>query len=161
MRVKPGPGQESVWDYPRPPLVQPTAKHIEVVFGGMVIADTTRALRVLEAGHAPVYYIPLEDVVDGVLVPGDRIAYREYRGEIRYFHVSYGGLEAFEAAAVPIKPGVGYEQLAQHVAFYARAMDECRVDGEVVAPQPGPYYAGWITSDIVGPFKGEPGTGDW
>lgn len=158
--TRPGPGQESVWDYPRPPVIQPTGKHVEVVFAGRLIADTDRALRVLETGHPPVYYIPLEDVVTEVLVPGNRVAYREFRGEIRYYHVSDVGLEALEAAAMPITPEPGYEALLGHVAFSARAMDECRVDGEIVVPQPGPYRAGWITSDIVGPFEAGSGASE-
>ncbi|MRS11869.1 MAG: DUF427 domain-containing protein [Actinobacteria bacterium] len=158
--VKPGPGQESVWDYPRPPAVEFTNSHIEVVLGGRLIADTTRAFRVLETGHPPVYYIPFEDVAEGVLVPGDRVTYREFRGEARFFHVSVPGLEAFEAAKMIIAPGPGYESLDGYVAFFARAMDECRVDGEVVTPQPGPYYAGWITSKVVGPFDSGGGADD-
>ncbi len=160
-RVKPGPGQESVWDYPRPPLVQATAKHIEVDFGGEIIAETTRALRVLETSHPPVYYIPLEDVVAGALAPSGRATYCEFKGEARYYDVIAGDMRAADAAWIYAEPSPGYEALMGRVAFSPREMDECRVDGEIVRPQPGSFYGGWITSDIVGPYKGEPGTGDW
>ena len=160
-RERPGPGQESVWDYPRPPLVEPTTRHIEVVFGGVVIADTRRALRVLETSHPPVYYIPLADVVDGVLLSSGRATYCEFKGEACYFNVSVEERTAEDAAWTYERPATGFEVLSKHVAFYPGAMDECRVDGEVVRQQPGSFYGGWITSDVVGPFKGEPGTGGW
>jgi len=159
-REKPGPSQESVWDYPRPPIVEPTSRHIEVVFAGKVIADTTRALRVLETSHPPTYYIPLEDVVEGSLAPSGRATYCEFKGEARYHDVSAAGRCAPEAAWMFERLAPGYESLAGRVAFYARAMDECRVDGETVRAQPGEYYGGWITADVVGPFKGDPGTND-
>lgn len=155
-REKPGSGQESVWDYPRPPLVEPTAKHIEVVFGGTTIADTTRALRVLETSHPPVYYIPLGDIDRGVLLSNGHATYCEFKGEACYFDVSVDGRTAEDAAWTYEKPSPGFEALRGHVAFYPRPMDECRVDGEVARPQPGAFYGGWITSDVVGPFKGEP-----
>lgn len=161
VRIKPGPDQESVWDYPRPPLVQPTPKHIEVVFGGDVIAETTHALRVLETSHPPVYYIPLEDVTVGSLVPSGRSTYCEFKGEARYYDVCAGGVRAPAAAWTYADPSPGYRDLTGRIAFAPGDMDECRVDGEVVRPQPGSFYGGWITSDIVGPYKGEPGTNGW
>jgi uncharacterized protein (DUF427 family) len=159
--VKPGPGQESVWDYPRPPVIQPTDRQLEVVFGGRTIAATSRGMRVLETSHPPVYYFPVEHVVPGVLVPGDRASYCEFKGEARYFSVVVDGSRADDAAWNFAVPTPGYEQLLGYVAFYPDKMDECRVDGEVVRPQPGLFYGGWITSDIVGPFKGEQGTSGW
>jgi len=160
-RVRPGPEQESVWDYPRPPVVESTSRHIEVVFAGTVIADTRHALRVLETSHPPGYYIPLEDVLADVLTASGRATYCEFKGEARYQDVRAGGRCAPDAAWIYDNPAAGYEVLAGHVAFYPQAMDECRVDGEVVKPQPGSYYGGWITADVVGPFKGDPGTGGW
>lgn len=156
-RVRPGPGQESVWEYPRPPVVLPETRVIEVAFGGLVIARTERALRVLETGHAPVYYIPLEDVQPGVLAPGDRVSYCDFKGEARYHHVVAEGHRAVEAAWVYARPRRGYEALAGHVAFYAAPMDRCVVGGEVATPQPGTFRGGWVTSDVVGPFIGQPG----
>lgn len=160
-RVRPGPGQESVWDFPRPPVIEHSSRHIEVVFGGEVIADTTQALRVLETSHPPVYYVPVEAVAEGVLSASGRATYCEFKGEARYHDVCVGGQCAHEAAWTYDAPAPGYELLAGYVAFYPQLMDECRVDGEAVRPQPGSYYGGWITSDVVGPFKGDPGTNGW
>jgi len=156
-RVRPGPGQESVWEYPRPPVVTPETRTIEVVFGGLTIALTTRALRVLETGHAPVYYIPLEDVQPGALASGDRLTYCDFKGEARYQHVIVGERCATEAAWSYATPRPGYESLAGHVAFYAEPMDRCLVGGEIATPQPGTFRSGWVTADVVGPFIGEPG----
>ena len=160
-KVEPGPGQESVWEYPRPPLVQSTDRHIEVILGGETIADTRRAVRLLETSHPPVYYIPLDDVRPGVLQPSGRASYCEFKGEACYYRVSCGAAVRDDAAWAYATPAAGYEELAGRVAFYPAKMDECRVDGEVVLAQPGDYYGGWITSDVVGPFKGEPGTSGW
>lgn len=160
-RVKPQPGQESVWDYPRPPIVEPTQRHVEVFFGGELIADSVRAVRVLETSHPPVYYVPIEDVRADVLEPTGHASYCEYKGEATYYRVIVGEAVSEDAAWGYAHPAAGYEQLAGRAAFYASKVDECRVDGEVVRPQPGGYYGGWITSDVVGPFKGEPGTTNW
>lgn len=154
---RPGPGQESVWDYPRPPLVQPSSHHIEVIFAGTKIADSRRTLRILETSHPPVYYIPLRDIMPEVLEASSRVSYCEFKGEARYYRVRVGDTVAEDAAWTYETPAYGYEELADHVAFYPQLMDECRVDGEVALPQPGRFYGGWITSDIVGPFKGDPG----
>lgn len=154
-RTKPGPGQESVWDYPRPPMIQETDQHVEVVFAGEIIADTTRALRVLETSHAPAYYIPAEDVRLDLLSPGDHVRYNEFKGEAHYFRVSLGAMSAEDAAWSYTMPASGYERLLDHYAFFPDLVDECRVDGEVVRPQPGGHYGGWVTSAIVGPFRGE------
>ena len=159
--TRPGPGQESAWDYPRPPLVQTTDRHLEVVFAGMTIAETTRGLRVLETSHPPVYYFPIEDVRDEILRPTARASYCEFKGEARYYSVVCGERRIDDAAWGYESPKPGYRELAGYVAFYPALMDECRVDGEIVRPQPGAFYGGWITSDIVGPFKGEPGANGW
>jgi uncharacterized protein (DUF427 family) len=150
-----------VWDYPRPPAIEPTSQHVEVVFAGRIVADTTRALRVLETSHAPVYYIPVEDVTEGVLACSGHATYCEFEGEAHYHDVRLGEQCAPDAAWTIDSPSAGYEALAGRVAFFPRLMDECRVDGEAVRPQPGTHYGGWITSDVVGPFKGDPGTSDW
>lgn len=156
-----GHSPESVWDYPRPPIVQATDRHVEVVFCGTTIADSTRSRRVLERSHPPVYYIPIDDVRSDVLKSSGRATYCEFKGEACYYDVSCGGQTVEDAAWIYESPAPGYEDIAGYVAFYPGKMDECRVDGEVVQPQPGEYYGGWITSDITGPFKGEPGTHSW
>lgn len=156
-RVKPGPGQESVWEYPRPPVVQPEPREVEVILAGSTIARTKNALRVLETGNAPVYYVPSEDVLTGALLPADRVSYCDFKGEACYYHVISGDQRVAEAAWTYSAPRPGYEMLADHIAFYPAAMDRCVVGGEVATPQPGAFRGGWVTSDVVGPFIGEPG----
>ena len=160
-RVEPGPGQESVWDYPRPPRVESTSKRIRVVFNGVVIADTVEAQRVLETSHPPVYYIPPKDIRMEYLVGAPGGTFCEWKGHARYYSVVVGERKAERAAWCYPDPAKGYESIRGHVAFYAGAMDKCTVDGERVTPQPGGFYGGWITKEIVGPFKGEPGTAGW
>jgi len=160
-RVTPGPGQESVWDYPRPPRVEDTSKHIQVVFNGVVIAETGRAVRVLETSHPPVYYIPPQDIKMEHLRPASRSSYCEWKGRAAYYTLSVGEKQAENAAWYYPDPTPGLEAIEGHLAFYPHLMDACYVDGERVQAQAGGFYGGWITSDIVGPFKGEPGTWGW
>jgi uncharacterized protein (DUF427 family) len=152
---------ESVWKYPRPPRLEPADRHIEVVFAGEVIADTRRALRVLETSHPPVYYIPPQDVRTDLLVPSARHTYCEFKGEASYWTVTLGERTSPDAAWSYPQPNPSYSQLRNYLAFYAGRVDECRVDGEKVQPQAGDFYGGWITAGITGPFKGGPGTNDW
>ena len=159
--LQPGEGQESVWDYPRPPRVEPRSERIVVTCAGQVIVDTTDAVRVLEKSHPPVYYLPITDFAAGVLVPVDGTTFCEFKGQARYFNVAVGDVVARRAAWSYPRPSSGYELLADRVALYPSKMDSCTVDGEVVTPQEGDFYGGWITSNIVGPFKGAPGTMSW
>ncbi len=159
--ISPGPGQESVWDYPRPPRVEPTGKHVRVICNGRVVADTRRALRVLETAGAPVYYLPPEDVDEALLVPIGRRTLCEWKGWAHYFDVVVEEARAYQAAWSYPDPVPGYEIIRGYFAFYAARMDRCTVDGEVVRPQPGGFYGGWVTDDIVGPIKGEPGSEHW
>jgi uncharacterized protein (DUF427 family) len=159
--ITPGPGQESVWDYPRPPRVEQTEARIVVRLGGAVIADTRSALRVLETSHPPVYYVPASDFVAGALTPTGGSSMCEYKGQARYFDVRGGGRTATHAAWAYPTPWAGYATLVDHVAVYPTEMDSCEVDGERVVPQPGDFYGGWVTSRVVGPFKGAPGTLGW
>ena len=153
---------ESVWDYPRPPRVERSPKRIRVVLGGSVVADSTRTWRVLETSLPPVYYVPLEDVADGALEPsGGNTTFCEWKGTASYFDVLGGERRVERGAWRYPAPRAGFEQLEDCVAFYARPMDECTVDGEAVQAQEGRFYGGWITSDISGPFKGGPGTEGW
>jgi uncharacterized protein (DUF427 family) len=153
---------ESVWEYPRPPRVEPSGRRVRVVLGGETIVDTRRAHRVLETSHPPVYYVPFEDVLPGALVAsGGRETDCEWKGLASYFDVLARGIREERAAWTYHEPRPGYESIRDTVAFYPGRMDACFVDDERVEPQPGEFYGGWITSEIVGPFKGAPGTWGW
>jgi uncharacterized protein (DUF427 family) len=160
-RQEPQPGQESVWDYPRPPRVEPVSKRIRVVFSGETIADTQRAYRVLETSHPPVYYIPPEDVRMAYFIKTSRWTVCEFKGAATYWTIRINRTVADNAAWSYATPSPGYEAIKNYVAFYASKMDACYVDDEQAMPQEGDFYGGWITSDIVGPFKGAPGTWGW
>jgi len=152
---------ESVWSYPRPPRVEPTARHLRVVFGGQTVAETRRGLRVLETASPPTYYFPPDDVVAGLLRPSGYQTVCEWKGRADHFDLVVGDRVSARAAWSYATPRPGYEPLAGHVAFYPARVDEATVDGELVRSQPGGYYGGWITHEIVGPWKGEPGTEGW
>ena len=156
-----GPGQESVWDYPRPPALEPVTRRLRVVLGGAVIADTTRGWRVLETSHPPNYYLPLDDVVTGAVERTKGASFCEFKGRAHYFTVTGGGVVADEAAWGYDEPSEAFAPLRDHVAFYASKMDACFVDDEQVTAQPGGFYGGWITADVTGPFKGIPGSLGW
>lgn len=160
-RVPPGPGQESVWDYPRPPRVERTPAGIEVRFGGQLIVSTVDAVRVLETSHPPVYYLPIADFAPGVLVPVEGTTSCEFKGAASYFDVVAGSARSSRGAWTYPTPVRGYEDLATRVAVYPFRMDSCSVDGEEVRAQEGDFYGGWITAAIVGPFKGGEGTWGW
>ncbi len=155
------PGQESVWDYPRPPRLEPVPDRLRVVFDGMTIAETVRGWRVLETSHPPSYYLPPGDIMPGALAPAGGDAFCEWKGQAVYFDVVGTLRRASRAAWAYPHPTGAFAALAGHVAFYAGAMDACFVGEERVTPQPGGFYGGWITPAIVGPFKGEPGTMGW
>ena len=159
--ISPGPGQESVWDYPRPPRLEPTTKHIRVVFNGVTVAETRRAWRVLETSHPPVYYIPPQDIRAEYLKPGAGRSFCEWKGEARYVTLEVNDRRAENVGWFYPNPTPAFAAIRDHIAFYAAPMDSCTVDGECVTPQPGGFYGGWITADVVGPFKGEPGTMGW
>ena len=153
---------ESVWDYPRPPRVEPSSEHVEVVLGGTVVAATDRSWRVLETSHPPTYYLPPEAFADGVLRPvqGGH-TWCEWKGEASYLDLVTGDRVAHRAAWTYLHPASGFEDIAGPIALMPGLVDRCTVDGEVVEPQPGGFYGGWITSRVVGPFKGGPGTRGW
>ena len=159
--VQPGPGQESVWDYPRPPRVESSTERIVVRLGGVAIADTTSAVRVLETSHPPVYYIPGADFVPGALTPTSGSSMCEFKGRASYFDVHGGDTTVPRAGWTYPTPEPGFAELLDRVAIYPGQMDSCEVAGETVHAQAGDFYGGWITSKVVGPFKGEPGTLGW
>lgn len=160
-RIPPGPGQESVWDYPRPPRLENVCKRIVVVLGGVTIAETTAAMRVLETSHPPVYYLPPQHIDMNCLRATSGGSVCEWKGRAQYFDVAAGGQTAVRAAWSYPDPTPSFRPIKDYIAFYPGLMDACLVDGEPVRPQPGGFYGGWITADIVGPFKGEPGTWNW
>lgn len=156
-----GPGQESVWQYPRPPRLEPTSKRIEVVFAGTTIADTRRAWRVLETSHPPVYYLPADAVRRDLLVQTPRTSFCEWKGRATYWTVVVGDQQAIDAAWSYHTPYSEFAPIRDCFAFYAGRLEACYVDGEAVTPQPGGFYGGWVTRDVCGPFKGEPGSAGW
>ncbi len=162
-RVAPGPGQESVWDYPRPPRVEPVPERLRVVVDGVVVAETTRGFRVLETAGAPVYYFPPEDVRMDLLRPSPHRSMCEWKGAAAYHrYVGASGERVIDDVAWSYpEPSPGYEGLRDHLAFYAGRVDEAWVGDERATPQPGGFYGGWVTSRIVGPIKGEPGSYGW
>ncbi|MET4703990.1 DUF427 domain-containing protein [Frigoribacterium sp. UYMn621] len=159
--LTPGPGQESVWDYPRPPRVEATTDRIRIRFGGATIVDTTDAVRVLETSHPPVYYLPRSAFPAGSLEKAPGASFCEFKGAAKYVTVRGGSARAESAGWYYPTPSPGYELLLDRVAVYPSAMDSCEVAGETVTAQAGDFYGGWITSRVVGPFKGEPGTMGW
>lgn len=164
--IRPGPGQESVWDYPRPPACVPSTESIEITLGGLVIASTTRSWRVLETSHPPTYYLPRESFGPGVLRPADGSSFCEWKGEAAYYDLvaqqqDAAPVVAARAAWTYPLPTPGFSALQGMVAVMPAAVDRITVDDEVVQPQEGGFYGGWITSKVVGPFKGIPGSWGW
>lgn len=157
----PGPGQESVWDYPRPPRLEVFTGSITVELGGEVVASTRTGFRVLETSHPPTYYLPADSFTDGVLRPAAGSSWCEWKGAASYFDLVSTRRTASSAAWTYLNPTRGFEALAGAVAVMAASVDRCTVNGETVLPQPGGFYGGWITSWVVGPFKGIPGSAGW
>ena len=153
--------KESVWDYPRPPRVEQSSKQIRVVFNDTTIAETSKAFRVLETSHPPVYYIPPGDVQQRLLSRSDHQSYCEFKGLATYYTLKVNDKVSENAAWSYLNPSIGYESIKDYVAFYPGRIDACYFDGERVQPQEGDFYGGWITADIEGPFKGGPGTAGW
>jgi uncharacterized protein (DUF427 family) len=159
--IKPQPGQESVWDYPRPPRLETSRKRIQVVFNRIILADSQRTQRVLETSHPPVYYIPLEDIQQQYLISTNKQSFCEWKGVASYYTIKVGEKEAVDAAWYYPNPTSAFAAIQNYVAFYPSRMDVCYVDEEQVTAQAGDFYGGWITQDIVGPFKGSAGTWGW
>jgi uncharacterized protein (DUF427 family) len=151
---------ESVWDYPRPPALEPCDRHVRVVLGETTIAESDRALRVLETAGPPTIYLPPDDVRVDCLRPTEGHTVCEWKGRASYFDVASEGEIAERAAWTYTDPKERYAELADRLAFYPARL-ECYLDEERVRPQPGEFYGGWISDEIVGPFKGEPGSEGW
>ncbi len=153
--------KESVWEYPRPPRVEPVSAHILVEHNGVTVASTNDAVRVLETSHPPTYYLPMVDFTEGVLEPVSGTSFCEFKGTASYFDLVIAGQRISRGAWTYENPSKGFETLAGKVALYASRVDHCQVGEEVVIPQDGDFYGGWITSNLEGPFKGAPGTLGW
>ncbi len=156
-----GPGQESVWDYPRPPRLERSDTPIRIVLGGVTIVDTDHSWRVLETSSPPVHYLDPGDFIDVVLQPAAGESWCEWKGRASYYDLAAGGSVARQAAWCYRAPTPPFAPLAGWVAVYPGRVDACYLDGEPVRAQPGDFYGGWITSRVTGPFKGDPGTLGW
>jgi uncharacterized protein (DUF427 family) len=152
---------ESVWSYPRPPALGPCERRVRIELGGVTIADSSRALRVLETSHPPTIYVPPQDVATAYLAPVARTSFCEFKGVASYFDLRVGDREEREVAWAYPDPSERFVALRDHVAVYPGRMDACWLDDERVQAQPGDFYGGWITADLEGPFKGAAGTGGW
>jgi uncharacterized protein (DUF427 family) len=160
-RIEPGPGQESVWDYPRPPRLERTGHRLVVVFNGVTIADSTKGYRVLETSQPPAYYLPPGDVALEHLDRSTTATFCEWKGSATHNSVTVNGRSSADAAWSYIRPTDQFADIAGYLAFYPQRVDECYVDDELVQPMEGSFYGGWITAKIVGPFKGGAGTAHW
>jgi len=152
---------ESVWDYPRPPRVEPDDRTVRVVHRDLVIAESANAVRVLETSHPPAFYLPPEDVNMEYLTPGRGRSICEWKGNAEYWDLIVGNDTVPNAAWSYPEPLPAYTTLAGWLSFYPGRVDKCTVAGEAVTPQEGGFYGGWITSEIEGPFKGAPDTSGW
>lgn len=158
---KPRPGQESVWDYPRPPRLEEFKGSITIELGGVTIASTTAAWRVLETSHPPTYYLPASSFIEGSLRTADGSSWCEWKGQASYFDLVSPQRVASRAAWTYVSPTRGFTAIAGALAVMPALVNRCTVDGEEVVPQPGGFYGGWITSLVAGPFKGVPGSMGW
>ena len=155
------PGQESVWDYPRPAITEPTTRHIQIIHRGVILADSRSAWRTLETSHPPTYYIPRVDVVVEHLTPNPHRSMCEWKGQARYFDIMAGDDRIDAGAWSYSKPTGSFAGITDAIAFYPDPLDQCLVDGELITPQPGQFYGGWISQYEAGPFKGGPGSRFW
>ena len=160
-RTKPSTGQESVWDFPRPPRLEKVGARLRVIFCDQTIADTTSGYRLLETSHPPIYYIPPNDIAQQYLLGASGSSWCEFKGHAKYWSLHVNGLTAENAAWSYPATSAAFIEIAGYLAFYASRVDQCWVDGERVQAQVGDFYGGWITSRIVGPFKGGAGTRGW
>ncbi len=164
--IEPGPGQRSVWDFPRPPAIEPVGADVSAEFGGVVVASSKRCVRVLETSHPPVYYFPPEDVRTDLMRPSRKSSsFCEWKGRAQYFDLeapTKDGVRRAEAVAFAYPdPTDLFAAYADWISFYCGPLDACFVGDERAEPQPGEFYNGWITGEFVGPFKGEAGSMGW
>ena len=150
-----------MWSYPRPAIAVPSPARIVIRHGGRTIADTGSSIRTLETSHPPTYYIPLSDIAPESLHRAGGSSFCEWKGVATYWDVVIGQQRLPRVGWSYPEPTAAFEILRDHLAFYAAPFDQCTVDGDVVIPQAGPFYGGWITHRLAGPFKGGPGTQGW
>jgi uncharacterized protein (DUF427 family) len=155
------PGQESVWNYPRPAVAEPSTRRVRIEHRGVLVADTTRAVRTIETSHPPTWYVHPADIAPGLLRRSPRHSFCEWKGVADYWHLAIGDELLSDIAWSYPDPTPAFTLLRDHIAFYAAPLDHCSIDGEQVRPQPGGFYGGWITNDLAGPFKGVPGSMGW
>ena len=160
-KIKPGPGQESVWDYPRPPRMELVTKTVKIMVDGQVLAQSQRSQRVLETSHPPVYYLPPDDIAMELLTATSKKTFCEWKGLAHYYNFEFDGNVIADVGWAYAQPTRGFESIQHYLAFYPSRVEACFVGDEQVQAQAGDFYGGWITKDIVGPFKGEPGTWGW
>jgi uncharacterized protein (DUF427 family) len=158
--VEPGPGQESVWDYPRPPVILADTRLVQVRLGDILVAESRAARRVLETASPPTFYLPPGSMQFDCLRPDTGSSFCEWKGSARYFSICAGRQCVAHAAWSYPDPFAEFTVIRDYLAFYPDRL-ACYVDGEPVRAQAGGFYGGWITDEIVGPFKGEPGTSGW
>jgi uncharacterized protein (DUF427 family) len=154
-------GRLRVADFPRPPAIEPERRMIVIVLGGVTIAETRAAWRILETTHPPTYYLPPDAFVPGSVLIGQRRSHCEWKGTATYVTLHGGRKTEVDAGWFYPDPTPPYAALRGHIAVYAGRMDACYVGEERVTPQPGGFYGGWITPELIGPFKGAPGTEWW
>jgi uncharacterized protein (DUF427 family) len=156
--IPPQPGQESVWDYPRPAILQDTDKHLRIICQGIILAETTQGKRVLETSHPPGYYFPPQDIKLEYLIETSKKGLCEWKGLYEYCDIKIGDKHIPNSAWRYLNTTPNFAALQGYYSFFPGLMDACYVNDELVTPQAGDFYGGWITTDIVGPFKGSPGT---
>lgn len=149
-----------MWDFPRPPQLAPDTREVVVRWGELEVARTRRAVRVLETGHPPSFYLPWGDVARHLLQPGEGGSFCEWKGPAHYWSLVQGDRRLVGVAWSYPEPLAGAEALADCIAFYPSNL-HCTVDDQPVSPQPGGFYGGWITPELAGPFKGAPGSQAW
>jgi len=160
--ITPQAGQESVWDYPRPPRLERSPEQLKIIFNNLIIADTRNAYRILETSHPPVYYLPPTDIrLEYLHLSDQKSSFCEWKGFADYYNIEVNNKQITNAAWFYNDPTAKFAEIKNYVAFYPALMDACYVGEQLVTPQPGEFYGGWVTDNIVGPFKGEPGSWGW
>ena len=159
--IPPQLGQESVWDYPRPPRLEAVSKKVTIIYNGVTICETYQAQRVLETSHPPSYYLPPGDIQMQYLQISPQSSFCEWKGRATYYTLTVGDRQLINIAWSYLEPTVNFAAIKDYLAFYVHPMDACYVGEDLVTPQPGNFYGGWVTPDIVGPFKGVPNSWGW